>query len=456
MRDHMMERTINVWLVKRESICHLLTSQRWIITLMVDLTLLFQAAFGLVVFISLAWLLGDAKDLPDWRQLTIGLLLQFVLALIMFKVPIVKDVLGVLNQGVGALANAMDAGTQLVFGYLGGSPANVTYPYAIEDVGSTYILAFRILPLIMFLTVVSAILWHYRVLPVMVRGFSFVLRRTMNLGGAVGVSAAGSVFLGMVEAPLLVRPYLSKLTRSEMFIVMSCGMATVAGSVMVFYSFILQGVIPDALGHILTASVISAPAAIMLARVMIPGNGTQSSDALRGLSSYDGLLDAITRGTSDGMRMMINVGAMLMVLIALVALVNSFLSILPSVGGTVLTMERMLGWVFAPLVWLMGIPWQESLVAGSLMGTKTVLNELLGFLALAELAPGVLSEKSTLIMTYAMCGFANFGSLGIMIGGLSSICPERRAEILSLAPRSMISGTLATCMTGAIAGMLLG
>jgi CNT family concentrative nucleoside transporter len=278
----------------------------------------------------------------------------------------------------------------------------------------------------------------------------------MNISGAVGVSAAGSVFLGMVEAPLLVRPYLGKLTRSEMFIVMSCGMATVAGSVMVFYAFILQGIIPDALGHILTASVISAPAAIMLARIMIPGDGSQSSDALLELSGYDGLLDAITRGTSDGMRMMINVGAMLMVLIALVALANSFLSILPNVGGAVLTMERMLGWVFAPLVWLMGIPWEQSLVAGSLMGTKTVLNELLGFMALAELAPGVLSAKSTLIMTYAMCGFANLGSLGIMIGGLSAICPERRTEILSLAPRSLISGTLATCMTGAIAGLLLG
>jgi CNT family concentrative nucleoside transporter len=458
MRDHLITNPSveKVWLAKSESVCYPLTSQCWIITLMADYTLLFQAAFGLGVFIGLAWLLGDAKRLPDWRPLTMGLCLQFALALIMFKVPVVKDVLGVLNQGVGALANATDAGTQLLFGYLGGSPGNIPYPYAIQDAGSTYILAFRILPLIMFLTVVSAILWHFRVLPVIVRGFSFILRRSMNIGGAVGVSAAGSVFLGMVEAPLLVRPYLGKLTRSEMFIVMSCGMATVAGSVMVFYAFILQGVIPDALGHILTASVISAPAAIMLARIMIPGDGTQSSDALLELSGYDGLLDAITRGTSDGMRMMINVGAMLMVLIALVALANSFLSILPSVGGAVLTMERMLGWVFAPLVWLMGIPWEQSLVAGSLMGTKTVLNELLGFMALAELAPGVLSAKSTLIMTYALCGFANLGSLGIMIGGLSAICPERRTEILSLAPRSLISGTLATCMTGAIAGLLLG
>ena len=423
---------------------------------MADITLIVQAGFGLAVFILLGWVLGESRRRPDWRVLLAGLGLQFGLALLMFKVPLVREGLTLLNRGVVAVASATDAGTQFVFGYLGGDPANVGYPYAIQDAGSTYILAFRVLPLILFFTVLSAVLWYYRVLPLVIRGFSAILRRSMGVGGAVGVSAAGNIFLGMVEAPLLIRPYLGKLTRSELFIVMTCGMATVAGSVMIFYSIILQAVIPDALGHILTASVISAPAAIMIARIMIPGDESTGDDRLVDPVVYAGLLDAVTRGTSDGIKLMVNVGAMLIVLISLVALVNSILSLLPVLNGEVLTMERILGWLFAPLAWLMGIPWQESLVAGSLMGTKTVLNELIAFFGLAGLAPGQLSDRSTLVMTYALCGFANFGSLGIMIGGLSAMCPERRGEIMALAPRSLISGTLATCMTGGIAGMILG
>ena len=422
---------------------------------MADITLIVQAGFGLAVFILLGWVLGESRQRPDWRVLLAGLGLQFGLALLMFKVPLVREGLTLLNRGVVAVASATDAGTQFVFCYLGGDPANVPYPYAIDDAGATYILAFRVLPLILFFTVLSAVLWYYRVLPLVIRGFSAILRRSMGVGGAVGVSAAGNIFLGMVEAPLLIRPYLSKLTRSELFIVMTCGMATVAGSVMIFYAIILQSVIPDALGHILTASVISAPAAIMIARIMIPGDESAGDDRLLDPVAYEGLLDAVTRGTSDGMRLMINVGAMLIVLISLVALVNSILSLLPLFNGQLLTMERILGWLFAPLAWLMGIPWQESLVAGSLMGTKTVFNELIAFFGLAALAPGQLSAHSTLVMTYALCGFANFGSLGIMIGGLSAMCPERRGEIMALAPRSLISGTLATCMTGGIAGMIL-
>jgi len=423
---------------------------------MADLTLMIQACFGLSMFIAIGWALGESRRMPDWRVLLGGLGLQFVLALLMFKVPLVREALTLLNRGVVAVASATDAGTQFVFGYLGGDPSNIAYPYAISDAGSTYILAFRVLPLILFFTVLSAVLWYYRILPLVIRGFSAVLRRSMVVGGAVGVSAAGNIFLGMVEAPLLIRPYLNKLTRSELFIVMTCGMATVAGSVMIFYSIILQGVIVDALGHILTASVISAPAAIMIARIMIPGDESTGSDQLVDPMTYHGLLDAVTRGTADGIRLMVNVGAMLMVLISLVALVNSLLSLLPLLDDELLTMERILGWLFAPLAWLMGIPWQESVVAGSLLGSKTVLNELIAFFALAALEPGQLSIKSTLIMTYAICGFANFGSLGIMIGGLSAMCPERRLEIMALAPKSLLSGTLATCMTGAIAGLILG
>ncbi|MCB1671681.1 MAG: nucleoside transporter C-terminal domain-containing protein [Gammaproteobacteria bacterium] len=415
-----------------------------------------QAVLGLLVFIALALVLGERRQLPPWKLLIAGLGLQFAFALLVFRVDLVRQGLYGINRAVAAIVNATEAGTLFVFGYLGGDPANVAYPFSVEDPAATVILAFRILPLILIFTVLSAILWHYRVLPLIVQGFSLLLRRSLGVGGAVGLSAAANVFVGMVESPALVRPYLAALSRSELFIVMSCGMATIAGSVMVLYSVILDGVVDNALGHIITASVISAPAAIMLAMIMIPPERSHPVDNQPPVrSQYHSLMDAITRGTGDGLQLTANVAAMLIVLVALVALTNSALSLLPDLGGAPLTLQRIFALLFAPLAWLMGIPWQEAQTAGNLMGIKTVLNELLAFLALADLPADSLSEKSTVIMTYALCGFANFGSLGIMIAGLTGMCPSRAREIVALAPRSLISGTLATCMTGAIAGLLL-
>ena len=413
-----------------------------------------QALFGLAIFILIAWGMSERRERLDWRLIVVGFGLQFAIGLIMFKIPAIKIGLGLMNDGVRAIAAATQAGSVFVFGFLGGDADAVAYPFVVSDPSATFILAFRVLPLILFFTVLSAIFWHYGILPWIIRGFSFLLRRSLGVGGAVGVSAAANIFLGMVEAPLLIRPFLAKLSRSELFVVMTCGMATVAGSVMIFYSVILQDVLNDAIGHILTASVISAPAAIMIARIVIPGEETTGSDEIVDPMHYDNLLDTITRSTADGIKLMINVGAMLIVLIGLVALVNSVLSLLPEIYGNEITLQGILGLIFAPIVWMMGIPMSESLTAGSLMGTKTVLNELVAFFALANTEPGLLSAKSTLIMTYALCGFANFGSLGIMIGGLSGMCPERRHEIIDLAPKTLITGTLATCMTGAIAGIL--
>jgi CNT family concentrative nucleoside transporter len=415
-----------------------------------------QAIFGLAVFIAIAVIFSEQRRVPNWKLLVAGLGLQFVFALLVFQIDFIQQVLYGINLAVAAIVSATEAGTLFVFGYLGGDPGNIAYPFAVQDSSATVILAFRVLPLIMVFTVLSAILWHYRILPFVVQGFSLVLRRSLGLGGAVGLGAAANIFLGMVEAPTLIRPYIKGLTRSELFVLMSCGMATVAGSVMVLYSIVLQDVIENALGHIITASVISAPAAIMLAIIMVPGKSEGRNNGTTAITSqYHNLMDAITRGTSDGLRLMINVGAMLVVLVALVALANSLLSLLPEFSGSPVTLQRIFSVLFAPLVWLMGVPWQEAFVAGNLMGTKTVLNELLAFLELAELPATSLSERSTMIMTYAICGFANFGSLGIMIAGLSGMCPERTREIVNLAPRSMISGTLATCMTGAVAGLLL-
>ncbi|MDG1025800.1 MAG: nucleoside transporter C-terminal domain-containing protein [Gammaproteobacteria bacterium] len=413
-----------------------------------------QALFGIAVFIGIAIVLSERRTVPGWRLLAAGLGLQFLFAFAVFNLSFLQQVLGWINSGVNAVVSATESGTLFIFGYLGGDPLNVDYPFAVSEPGATLILAFRILPLILMFTVLSAILWHYRVLPVIIKGFSLVLRKSMKVGGAVGLSSAANIFIGMVESPALIRPYIAVLTRSELFVVMSCGMATIAGSVMVFYSIILQGTLADPLGHIITASVISAPAAIMLALIMVPETDAASKEEVELGVEYTSLMDAITKGTSDGVRLMVSVGAMILVLVALVALVNSVFLLLPFPGDDSLTLQRLFGYGFAPLTWLMGIPWSEAQAAGSLMGIKTALNELLAFLALAELPAGSLSEKSTVIITYALCGFANFGSLGIMIAGLSGMCPQRGAEIVELAPKSLISGTLATCMTGAIAGLL--
>ena len=419
-----------------------------------DLLLVVQALFGIVVFVAIAVVFSEQRTLPGWRLLVAGLGLQFLFAFAVFNLNFLQQMLSLINRGVNAVVNATESGTLFIFGYLGGDPLNVDYPFSISEPGATMILAFRILPLVLMFTVLSAILWHYRVLPVIIKGFSLVLRKSLNVTGAVGFSTAANIFIGMIESPALIRPYIAVLTRSELFVVMSCGMATIAGSVMVFYSIILQGTLDDPLGHIITASVISAPAAIMIALIMVPEKGAVSSEEIQLSVEYKSLMDAITKGTYDGVRLMVSVGAMLLVLVALVALLNSLFSLIPFPGDDPLTLQRLFGYVFAPLTLLMGIPWSEAQISGSLMGTKTALNELLAFLALAELPAGSLSEKSTIIMTYALCGFANFGSLGIMIAGLSGMCPERATEIVELAPKSLISGTLATCMTGAIAGLL--
>ena len=418
-----------------------------------------QALFGLVVFIGIAVLFSEQRRMLNWQLLAAGLGLQFLVAFVMFRFELLQALLNALNRVVVAIADATETGSLFVFGYLGGDPSNVAYPFSVDNPEATVILAFRILPLILIFTVLSAILWHFRILPLIVRGFSVVLRRAMGVSGAVGFSAAANIFIGMVESPALIRPYIKRLTRSELFVVMSCGMATIAGTVMVLYSVILGEVIDNALGHILTASVISAPAAIMLALIMVPAIPKDSAqiaggDAVDISTDYHSVMDAIVRGTSDGLKLMINVGAMLLVFIALVALFNSALLLVPYSSNDPLTLQTILGWMFAPLVWLMGIPWQEAQLAGTLMGIKTALNELLAFLALVDLPAESLSDKSTIIMTYALCGFANFGSLGIMIAGLTGMCSERTREIVALAPKSLISGTLATCMTGTIAGLL--
>lgn len=412
---------------------------------------MFQSAFGLLVLVAFAWLVSENKRKVSPLTIAVGLGLQFGLALIMLKVPVFEKIFVGLNGAALALEQASAAGTSFVFGYLGGGPLPFDEPYP----GAAFIFAFKALPLIMVMAAISAVLYHWRILPLVVRGFSWCLEKTMKVGGALGVGAASNIFLGMVEAPLVVRPYLARMTRSELFSLMTCGMATIAGTMLVVYASILSSVIPNAMGQILAASLISAPAAILISRVMVP----ETEDVTQGKAvpphETASTMDAVVHGTADGLKIWLNVLAILVVLVALVALVNIAMGALPDVAGAPLTLQRILGWIMAPVVWLIGIPWAEAQTAGSLMGTKTILNEFIAYLDLSKLEPGALSERSRIIMTYAMCGFANFGSLGIMVGGVSAMAPQRRKDIVSLGGKSLVAGTLATLMTGAVVGVIL-
>jgi CNT family concentrative nucleoside transporter len=410
-----------------------------------------QAIAGLVVFALIAWALSENRRGVALRTVLVGLGLQLVIGFLLLKVPIFTDFFLGLNKVILALEESTKAGTSFVFGYLGGGEP----PFEEITPAASYVLAFRGLPLVLLVSALSSLLFFWRVLPVVVRAFSWALQKTMRIGGAEGVGVAANIFVGMVEAPLLVRPYLKNMTRSEIFSVMTCGMATIAGTVMVLYASILGGAIPGALGHILIASIISAPAAITVAKIMIPETQPITTGRVVPPVEARSSMDAIAKGTTQGVQLLISIVAMIIVLVALVHLLNLALRVLPDRGGAPITLQRILGYVMAPVMWLTGISWSESVTAGSLMGTKTVLNELIAYLDLSHLAEGALSDRSRIILTYAMCGFANPGSLGIMIGGMGSMVPERRDEIVALGLRSIVAGTLATCMTGAVAAIFL-
>ncbi|MDO9529977.1 MAG: nucleoside transporter C-terminal domain-containing protein [Syntrophales bacterium] len=413
--------------------------------------MIFQGIAGLVIFSLIAWAISENRRQVRLKPVIIGIGIQVALGAILLNLSIFRAVFLFLNRLVLSLGEATTAGTSFVFGYLGGGrlPFVETYP------GSSFILAFRGLPLVLVISALSALLFYWKILPIVVKAFSWALQKTMGIGGAEGVGVSANVFVGMVESPLLIRPYLKDMTRSEIFTIMTCGMATIAGTVMVLYATILSKSIPDVMGHILTASIISVPAAITISKIMVPETGTPTPGELTSPEEAMSSMDAITRGTVQGVQLLINIIAMLIVLVALVYLVNLVLGLLPNIGGEPITLQKILGYIMAPVVWLMGVPWKETLTAGSLMGTKTILNELIAYIDMSNLPQGALSPKSLLIMTYAMCGFANPGSLGIMIGGMGTMVPERRDEIISLGFRSIVAGTLATCMTGAIVGIIL-
>jgi CNT family concentrative nucleoside transporter len=410
-----------------------------------------QSFLGLLIIPCFAWLISENRKVARFKILIISIVIQLILAWLLLKFPPFQQFFLALNQVVTGLEQATLAGTSFVFGYLGGA----TLPYQERIPHSSVILAFRILPIILVMSSLSSLLFYWRILPVLVKILAWGLKRTFGIGGALGLATAANVFVGMVEAPLFIRPYLKSMTHGELFAVMTAGMSTIAGTVMFLYASILATAIPDAMGNILTASIISAPAALAIADLMVPLGDTVTTGDLSAPHAAQSSMDAVTIGAIEGLTLFLNIIALLIVLVALVHLANQILALSPEFISQPVTLQRIFGWCMAPLMWLLGIPWAEAQVAGALMGTKTVLNELIAYSDLAQLPAGVLSERSRLILVYAMCGFANFGSLGIMIGGMGTMAPERRDEIVALGMKSIISGTLASCMTGAIVGILI-
>ena len=416
-----------------------------------------QSLVGLLVIPLIAWALSERRVMAPLRLARVilaGLALQFAIAGVMLTVPAARAAFDWAAGLVAALQAATNAGMRLVFGYLAGGPT----PFDSVRPETSFILAFQALPLILVISALSRLLYHWGLLQVIVRGVGWVLQRSFGVTGPVGTSAAANIFVGMVEAPLLIRPYLATMSRSGLFATMTVGMAGVAGTVLALYATILGPTVPGVAGHLIVASVISVPAALMLSELMVPEAAPDKADpegeAIVISDPCHSSMDAVAQGTREGIELLVNVTAMLIVIVALVALATQLVAFATSPLGVTLTIEQMLGWLFAPLAWLIGIPWEECAKAGTLLGVKTVLNELIAYLQLGQIPAGALSERSRLILTYALCGFANLGSLGILIGGMVAMVPERRAEIVSLGAKTLVSGTLATLMTAAVVGAM--
>jgi CNT family concentrative nucleoside transporter len=411
-----------------------------------------QSALGVVVLVAFAWAISENRRTVSLRRVLVGLAIAFVLAAVFLKVPPVARVFASANVVIDAISTASRSGTSFVFGYIGGG----ALPYELKHPGKEFVLAFTALPIVLLMSVLTTLLFYWGILPPIVKGFAFALNRTMGVGGAVGLSTAANIFVGHVEAPLFIRPYLAQLSRSELFVVMTGGMAGIAGTVLVLYAQFLRDAVPDAAGHLVIASVLGAPIAVMIGQIMVPDeNDVRTSSLEIDEPVAESTMDAIAKGATMGMTLLLNLIAMLVVFVALVALVNLMLGALPLVGGDPVTLERILGLFMAPVCWLIGIPWSQAITAGTLMGIKTVLNELIAYLHMSRMPADALDPRSRLIMIYAMCGFANFGSVGIMIGGLTAMAPERRSDVISLGMKSIVSGTISTLLMGAIVGLLI-
>jgi len=409
-----------------------------------------QIFIGFIGLVALAIPFSDNYKQINYKYVLYGILSQFILAAILLKLPFIISFFEILGNGVTILQNATVEGASFVFGY---PPTDTEFAY--RSLLETF--AFGVLPYIIVMSCISAILWHWGILPYIVNIISKGCQKLFNIGGPVGLGAAANVFIGQVEAPLLIKPYINKLSKKELLILMTAGMATVAGSVMVALISILeiQFVNENLIQHFLTASILSVFAAIMYANIMIPSNQITDADTDKRSKVYKGTMDAITTGTAQGSNIAVSVGTILIAVIALVYIANSFLGFIGSFVGVDLSIQQILGYIFAPIAWLMGIPWNEAVIAGELLGIKTTLNEFIAYPALAALEEGTLSDRSKLIIFYGLCGFANLSSVGILISGIGSMAPERKDDLISVSFKALVAATLASCMTGLVVGCFI-
>ncbi|MDC0348787.1 nucleoside:proton symporter [Alphaproteobacteria bacterium] len=408
-----------------------------------------QAIFGIIVFISFCWFISEDRKNVNYKQTFMSLLVLIAVAAIILHIPFARKLVSFVSDGVIALKNATIEGTSFVFGFLGGGEI----PF--DAKGSTFVFAFQTLPMVIVISALSMLLFHWKILPIFVRGISWVMKKSMGIGGALGVCGAAKIFLGQTEAPLLIKPYLKNMSRSEIFTIMCMGFATTSALIIGLYAMILEKIVPYSMVHLLTASIISVLGAITLSRVVVPNTESSTEGSIVVPYKFSGSMDAVSKGTSDGVRLFINIIAMLIVFVALVSLSNRILGLFPDFMGDPITLQRLLGVAMSPVAWLMGIPWKEASTAGSLLGIKTILNEFYAFTQFSKIGNTALSAHSRTVMTYALCGFANISSIGIMIGGLGSIVPEKRPDILSLSFKALIVGTLSSCLSGAVVGILM-
>lgn len=411
-----------------------------------------QGLIGIAGILALAWALSeDRQARPGWRWIGGALLLQLAIAVVVTRVPLIWDLVGYANRAVAAIEAATLVGSSYMFGYTGGAPI----PFVLQPGAQPpVIVAFQILPLIIVFSALSALMWHWGVLRVAVKCLSSALRRTLGVSGVVGLSGGSTMFLGVVETPLVLKAWFARMSRADLFMVMTLIMATISGAILVLYATTLARTVPNAVGHMIVASLISLPAAILLARLLVPGEPTAEDAEIKAELRYESSMDAVVRGAMDGIQLVLAVIAIIITVFALVNLVDQILALLPLVDGAPVTLRRAFGWLFAPVMWAIGVPWDQAGAAGALMGTKAVLNEYVAYLDLAAVPPGTLEPRSLLIVTYALCGVANLASVGLIVSTIATLAPERRGEVAALGMKSWLSGNMASLMTGAVIGLV--
>ena len=413
--------------------------------------MIIQSLIGIVVLILIALPFSESIQEIKVKFIIYALLIQTSLAFILIEIPFISSFFDVMSIAVESLRLSAIEGSSFVFGYLGGGEA----PFEVSNNQNLPIFAFTFLPMLIFLSALSALLWHWKILPLLIKLLAKLFEKPLDAKGPIGLAATANIFLGQLEAPLLIKPYLNKMNQRDLLIIMTVGMSTIAGSVMVLYITWLDDKFSGVIGHFLTASILSVPAAIMFSNILIPSAQTELKTAKEDLKMYESSMDAISVGTKDGLNMFLSVIASLIVFLSLVALADFMLGIIPNVYGEPLSLQRIAAFIFAPIAWLMGIPFSEIIPAGNLLGTKTIFNELIAFNDLRDLDTDILSERSQLIMLYGICGFANISSVGILLGGLSAICPDIRGTLLKIAFRALFAATLASCLTGTVVSLFI-